>query len=228
MCCVRNIWGLPWLSEKKRFQHTFFDPQGWYGPSEIPSPTLPCWGDYKIHGKIWKTTGKDPRVLVTLSSSHPPRCWCTSIWGCINGDRMCVFRPGKNEQDMPRTGKATTEKNPIMGYVVATSNDLVIVHVVQYDSFDFLNSQDTCLTCTSKVDNTVKECKNNSCLKWLCWLLLHKGLDLTGVMMSRVGHTHNSLGLLDHKSPCPLMLHNLYNNVMGGWLNTLRFLGDKH
>lgn len=42
----------------------------------------------------------------------------------------------------------------------------------------------------------MKECKNNTFMKWLCWMLLQKGLDMTGVMMSRVGHTHNSLGIL--------------------------------
>ena len=61
----------------------------------------------------------------------------------------------------------------------------------------FVNNRSTLFESSkTKVDNTVKECKNNSFLKWLCWLLLQKGLDMTGVCMARVGHTHGSLGSL--------------------------------
>ena len=47
-----------------------------------------------------------------------------------------------------------------------------------------------------EVDNTVKECKNNTVMKMMAWLLLQKGLQFTGLMMSRVGHTHSTLGSL--------------------------------
>lgn len=45
-----------------------------------------------------------------------------------------------------------------------------------------------------QVDNTVREGKNNSVIKTLCYILLKKGLHVTALFMSRVGHTHNSLG----------------------------------
>ena len=48
----------------------------------------------------------------------------------------------------------------------------------------------------TKVDNTVKEGKNNTVLKALSFALLQRGLEFTALMMSRVGHTHNSLGAL--------------------------------
>lgn len=48
----------------------------------------------------------------------------------------------------------------------------------------------------AKVDNTVKESKNNTIMKLMAWLLLQKGLELTGLLMSRVGHTHSTLGAL--------------------------------
>ena len=46
----------------------------------------------------------------------------------------------------------------------------------------------------TKVDNTVKEGKNNTVLKALSFALLQRGLEFTALFMSRVGHTHNSLG----------------------------------
>ena len=52
----------------------------------------------------------------------------------------------------------------------------------------------------NKADNTVKEAKNNTCFKYLCWLQLQKSLDLTGAIMSRVGHTHSSLGFCVNSS----------------------------
>lgn len=47
------------------------------------------------------------------------------------------------------------------------------------------------------VDNTVKECKNNTFMKFLSWMLLQKGMEMTGVCMARVGHTHCAIGFLD-------------------------------
>ena len=47
-----------------------------------------------------------------------------------------------------------------------------------------------------KVDNTVKECKNNSFIKFLCWAILQKGLEVGGMCMARVGHTHCATGFL--------------------------------
>ncbi|CAK9050336.1 unnamed protein product [Durusdinium trenchii] len=43
------------------------------------------------------------------------------------------------------------------------------------------------------VDNTVKESKNNTVYKLLSFILLQKGLELVGICMSRVGHTHGCL-----------------------------------
>ena len=48
----------------------------------------------------------------------------------------------------------------------------------------------------TKGDNTVRENKNNSVMRWLCWILLQKGYEFTGITMARVGHTHSSLGTL--------------------------------
>ena len=48
----------------------------------------------------------------------------------------------------------------------------------------------------TKGDNTVRENKNNSVMRWLCWTLLQKGFEFTGITMARVGHTHSSLGTL--------------------------------
>lgn len=45
-----------------------------------------------------------------------------------------------------------------------------------------------------EVDNTVRESKNQTMMKMMSWMLLQKGLQLTGLMMSRVGHTHSTLG----------------------------------
>ena len=50
------------------------------------------------------------------------------------------------------------------------------------------------LLCHSKVDNTVRESKNNTILKLMSFMLLQKGLQFTALMMSRVGHTHSTLG----------------------------------
>lgn len=47
------------------------------------------------------------------------------------------------------------------------------------------------------MDNTVKESKNNTVYKLLSFILLQKGLELVGICMSRVGHTHGCLGILD-------------------------------
>lgn len=33
-------------------------------------------------------------------------------------------------------------------------------------------------------------------MKFLAWLLLSKGLEMTGICMSRVGHTHCAIGAL--------------------------------
>ena len=49
----------------------------------------------------------------------------------------------------------------------------------------------------TEADNTVREAKNNTLFKFLSFLQLQKGLDLTGAIMSRVGHTHSSLGTQD-------------------------------
>ena len=45
-----------------------------------------------------------------------------------------------------------------------------------------------------QVDNTVRESKNQTVMKLMSWLLVQKGLQLTGLIMSRVGHTHSTLG----------------------------------
>ena len=49
---------------------------------------------------------------------------------------------------------------------------------------------------TLEADNTVRESKNQTMFKWLAFLLLQKGLELTGVLFHRVGHTHCQLGAL--------------------------------
>lgn len=43
----------------------------------------------------------------------------------------------------------------------------------------------------------MRESKNQTVLKWLAWMLLQKGLELTGVCFHRVGHTHGLIGRLD-------------------------------
>ena len=58
----------------------------------------------------------------------------------------------------------------------------------------------------TKVDNTVKESKNNTVMKMMSWLLLQKGLQLTGLLMSRVGHTHSTLGILPKTNPMHTMV----------------------
>lgn len=47
---------------------------------------------------------------------------------------------------------------------------------------------------TPQADNTVRESKNQTMMKWLSWILLHKGLQLSGIFFHRVGHTHGTLG----------------------------------
>lgn len=42
----------------------------------------------------------------------------------------------------------------------------------------------------------MKESKNNTMFKLLSYILLQKGLEMVGVCMSRVGHTHGCLGTL--------------------------------
>lgn len=54
----------------------------------------------------------------------------------------------------------------------------------------------TRLTTFCQVDNTVKESKNNTMFKLLCYILLQRGLEVCGIFMSRVGHTHCCLGNL--------------------------------
>ena len=45
----------------------------------------------------------------------------------------------------------------------------------------------------SEADNTVRENKNRTVLGYLMWLTAMKGFQLTSLMSSRVGHTHNRL-----------------------------------
>ena len=53
-----------------------------------------------------------------------------------------------------------------------------------------------CFSQISEADNCPRENKNNSTLKFLCWILLQKGFEITGILFGRVGHTHGSLGSL--------------------------------
>ena len=46
----------------------------------------------------------------------------------------------------------------------------------------------------AKVDNTVRENKNNACLLYLAWLVASCGFRVAGFLNARVGHTHNRLG----------------------------------
>lgn len=48
----------------------------------------------------------------------------------------------------------------------------------------------------SKGDNCVRENKNNTVLKHLANVVSQGKADLAALMFSRVGHTHNSLGVL--------------------------------
>lgn len=50
---------------------------------------------------------------------------------------------------------------------------------------------------SSEADNCPRENKNQYMLKMLSWMLLQKGLELTGLFFHRVGHTHAHLGYLD-------------------------------
>lgn len=47
-----------------------------------------------------------------------------------------------------------------------------------------------------KADNCVRENKNNSTLKMMCYILHQRGLECTGLLFGRVGHTHGALGVL--------------------------------
>lgn len=54
----------------------------------------------------------------------------------------------------------------------------------------------------AEADNTVRESKNQTMLKWLPYMLLQKGLQLCGICFHRVGHTHGSLGVLTSFATC--------------------------
>ena len=56
----------------------------------------------------------------------------------------------------------------------------------------------------AKADNTVRENKNNTHLKFLSWLGLQRGLETTALFLHRVGHTHGPLGALAVFSMFPL------------------------
>lgn len=49
----------------------------------------------------------------------------------------------------------------------------------------------------AKADNCVRENKNNTVLKWACYMVAAGKLDLCSALFSRVGHTHGSLGVWD-------------------------------
>lgn len=46
----------------------------------------------------------------------------------------------------------------------------------------------------SKADNTVRETKNNGCLKMMALLLAKNKMDFAGLLFPRVGHSHGALG----------------------------------
>ena len=64
----------------------------------------------------------------------------------------------------------------------------------------------------AKVDNTVRENKNNACLLYLAWLVASCGFRVAGFLNARVGHTHNRLGfwmiqIATFPRNCELFIH---------------------
>lgn len=49
---------------------------------------------------------------------------------------------------------------------------------------------------TPKADNCVRENKNGSVLRWLCYLIASGRTKVANISFSRVGHTHGALGAL--------------------------------
>ena len=45
-----------------------------------------------------------------------------------------------------------------------------------------------------KADNCVRENKNSSVLKLLAFILRQRGLQISGLLCHRVGHTHTAIG----------------------------------
>lgn len=60
---------------------------------------------------------------------------------------------------------------------------------------------------SSEADNCPRENKNQYMLKMLSWMLLQKGLELTGLFFHRVGHTHAHLGYFARLSILQLFDH---------------------
>ena len=79
--------------------------------------------------------------------------------------------------------------------------------------------------CATKCDNTVRENKNNGCLKMMALLLAKSKMDFVSVLFPRVGHSHGSLGAFDaFKKPnanheiSGLILRFAKINSLGYWL----------
>ena len=94
---------------------------------------------------------------------------------------------------------AAKGRTPPRKMIIWVPWQLTIYHV------HFLASCQLDSLCTLlEADNCVRENKNNTILKLLSWLLLQKGMECTGILFGRVGHTHGPLGALSF--PCMMLI----------------------
>lgn len=78
----------------------------------------------------------------------------------------------------------------------------------------------------AEADNTVRENKNNTMMKGLCYMLLQKQLSVTGLLFARVGHTHSHLGTL-----VQIINHDLVNHMelaLVTWQSKMPYMESSH
>lgn len=69
-------------------------------------------------------------------------------------------------------------------------------------SLQWMNAVLLCIVGPSEADNTVRENKNNCCLKMLCSILGKNLMSCAGMFFARTGHTHGPLGFLSAVNGC--------------------------
>lgn len=129
-------------------------------------------------------------------------------FGCVHGCGVHLSSTGDNGCNLQREGGLSPSEDLDNGFVDAIHGMKEAFFRVQASGWaETFNTM-------PEADNCVRENKNNTLLKFLPWILLQKGLEFSGLVFQRVGHTHGSLGSLAFKLKAYCYL--LYMMVFSG------------
>ena len=153
--------------------------------SEQPLDKEPC--------KTWTSSHEDPRCMAAPSGIVSVLPGHQTISWQLNGGWMRFQSPATHVWNLPSSWSKHSTKIDTVGILFWNMANCLIVKSWSHPRligrrWSFLNK--------AEADNCPRENKNNSTLKFLCWILLQKGFEITGILFGRVGHTHGSLGSL--------------------------------